>query len=177
MIPLSPATASTLIGDACDEIRHAHNKMWADINSKGVARPQWEPRFVAALCVCMGNVAATWKTTLLSAHPGHSVSVSAVFTHQTPQVEWPIGSPTRRCELADLLIAFIDRPAAKGFATLIQAKQSDSNSVTLSSTSEKTQYDLLSGRPVFDVVAKSAPASVNSDRPSKAKRSLAASVV
>jgi hypothetical protein len=45
-------------------------------------------------------------------------------------------------------------------AVLIQAKQSDTASTHLTTYSEKEQFDLLSGRPSFDVDARSAPAAV-----------------
>ena len=57
----------------------------------------------------------------------------------------------------------IDRRSGepKGYAVLIQAKLSTSGPVTLSTCSEKTQYDLLTTRPVFNVDAAASPKMVD----------------
>ncbi len=159
MIPLTPSQVSQLLTDACVQIEQSHNNAWIDISRNNIARRQWEPRFVAYLCGAMVDVAKCWRPTLQVVDPSLRLSVSAVFTHQTPCVKWQTG----RCELADLLIAFIDRTKSSptGAAILVQAKQSDTGTVTLIKKYEKTQFDLLSRRPVFDVDQKSAPCAVN----------------
>ena len=110
----------------------------------------------------MKDVAAAWRPALQTSHPGLQLNLSCVFTHQTPYVNWAnshAGFPRHRCELADLLIVFLDKKAAQpgGIATLIQAKQSDTGSVSLTNKSEKLQFDLLSSRPIFNVEGKAAP--------------------
>jgi hypothetical protein len=89
--------------------------------------------------------------------------MASVFTHQSPYVKWGSGTTRKRCELADLLLAVIDRTSssAGGVAVLVQAKLSTTGSVTLSTKSEKTQFDLLSTRPVFDVDSKAAPTQID----------------
>lgn len=108
----------------------------------------------------MANVARSWKSVFRASHPGLQLTVSVIFTHQSPYVVWTGGN---RCELADLMIAFLDRTAAqpRGVATLIQAKQSDTNFVTLTTVSERKQFELLSCRPVFDVEPATAPNGIN----------------
>jgi hypothetical protein len=107
----------------------------------------------------MGDIAKAWKPRIALINPKLRLSVSTVFTHQSPYVKWTTG----RCELADMLIAFIDRTstAGSGYATLIQAKQADGNPAKLTTHSEKSQFHLLSRRPIFDVDAANAPKSVD----------------
>jgi hypothetical protein len=159
LLSLTPSDASSLVADACAAIRQGHDDAWNDIVRNGVRRPQWEPRFVAHLCGAMVDVAARWRSTLRAAYPSVRLSATAVFTHQTPYVKWS----TNRCELADLMLAFIDRtaPTQNGTAVLIQAKQSDRRTIALSGRSEKTQFDLLSRRPTFDVDQSPAPTVVD----------------
>jgi hypothetical protein len=113
---------------------------------------------VAFLCAAMRGIARAWRPRICSISPGLTLNVSVVFTHQSPYVRWP----SDRCELADLLIAFVDKTSSPGwgYATLIQAKQADGSPVKLSTRSEQTQFHLLHKRPVFEVQAKSAPTSV-----------------
>ena len=105
MITLNTAQSAQFESDACTEIDNSHDLGWKDISSHSIPRPQWEPRFVAYLCAAMRDVARAWRPRIKHIHPGLSLRVSAVFTHQSPYVKWA----SRRCELADLLVAFIDK--------------------------------------------------------------------
>ncbi len=154
MIPLTSSQVSAFVADACAEIEKSHNDAWNDINtSPKLSRPQYEAQFVARLCAGASGIAAKWRPRIRKINPSLTLSFASVFTHQSPYVEWPPATHANRCELADLLIAIIDRtnPPGDGRAVLIQAKQSDTGTAHLTTPSEKDQFDLLSGRPVFDV--------------------------
>ena len=112
----------------------------------------------------MGTIVARWRPRLRPILGRNTrLTVEVIFTHQTPLVTWPPTVGTFTCELADLLIAFVDRTSSKqkGRAILIQGKQSDKQKLTLVSPSEKKQFQLLSTRPVFDLVAKGSPKNVD----------------
>jgi hypothetical protein len=151
---------ATLQKDACAEIQRWHDIGWHKIWPPGAAketvgRSQWEAYLAAHLCSSMVDVAAKWRPVVHAHNPSLRLSVSSVFTHQTPMVVWPPSGYARlgRCELADLLVCFIDRtriPQA-GSAILIQAKQSDTTSVKLSAPNERKQFELLSVRPPFRI--------------------------
>jgi hypothetical protein len=155
MIPLTSAQTAQFAFNACTELEQSHDVAWNRISSQRVTRSQWEAWFVAHVCAAMSDIARRWKPHIAQINPSLKLSVSSVFTHQSPYVKWPTG----RCELSDLMIAFIDRRTSpgSGFATLIQAKQGDHNPANLTSHSEKQQFHLLSARPTFDVDANSAP--------------------
>jgi hypothetical protein len=158
MLALTTAQVNLFVSDACFAIEKSHNDAWADIKSKAVPRPQWEPRFVAFFCAAMRDVANAWRSRIRAINPRLMLSVSTVFTHQSPYVRWASG----RCELADLLVAFVDKTStpASAYAVLVQAKQGDVNPLKLLSKSEKDQFHLLSKRPKFSVDASSAPTNV-----------------
>jgi hypothetical protein len=160
MISLTSLQASAFVSDACRQIENSHDDAWNDITTAGLNRAQYEAQFVARLCAGAANIAAKWRPRIKKINASLRLSFASVFTHQSPCVKW---STIHRCELADLLIAIIDRTTrpGTGIATLIQAKQSDTSSTHLTTHSEKEQFDLLSGRPTFDVDAKSAPSGVD----------------
>lgn len=89
--------------------------------------------------------------------------MSSVFTHQKPYVKWPNRvSKDPKCELADLLVAVIDRTGkSENIAILLQAKIASAGVVALKIPGEKKQFDLLSARPVFDVVKAHGPTQVD----------------
>lgn len=89
--------------------------------------------------------------------------MATVFTHQTPYVKWTSGGHKKRCELSDVMLVFIDRSASQphGVAALIQAKISTNIGISLTSKSEKRQFDLLSTRPTFDVDTTTAPTQID----------------
>lgn len=160
MITLNPGQALAFVSDACKEIENSHNDAWNDITIGKLSRSQYEAQFVARLCAGAKNIASSWRPRIRSINSSLRLSFASVFTHQSPCVKWPIN---HRCELADLLVAIIDRTSTPGtgMAILIQAKQSDTGSTHLTTHSEKEQFDLLSSRPTFDVDAKSAPPAVD----------------
>jgi hypothetical protein len=73
------------------------------------------------------------------------------------------GATKKQCELADVLLAFIDRTTGvpECYAILIQAKLSTTTTIALSNSSEQKQFELLSTRPVFDVTKSTAPKGVD----------------
>lgn len=143
--------------EAEGELFLSQAKAWQHIESAGIRRPSWEPLFVAHLCRSVAGLASRWAPIVRALDPTAAFSALSVFTHQSPYVRWPAG----RCELADLLVAIIDSRHGAGHAILLQAKQADNGSTSLSSGSEKTQFQLLTGRPVFDVDQKDAPGPVD----------------
>lgn len=155
--------ASRLHEVACNEIAGSHVDALNEITTGRLPSSQHESKFVAHLCRAMAGVAKAWKNELSVASTGHSLSMATVFTHQSPYVKWNAGTAIKRCELADILFARIDRTSnnPKGVAMLVQAKVSTSSSVTLSSRSEKNQFDLFSARPNFDVDAPLATRGIN----------------
>ena len=163
MIKLSSSNAATLERDACQVLENDHTAAWARILGLGIGRAQWEPHFVAQLCGSMAGVARKWRPTLRSSYPRLQLKASIIFTHQSPYVKWTSLAGAKRCELADVLIAFIDRTGSppQGAALLIQAKQSDSGRVVPTTSSEKKQFELLSTRPIFSVDAVAAPRTVD----------------
>lgn len=162
-IRVSSRVASRLHAVACDEITRSHVDALNEITAKKINASQWEAKFVAHLCRAMADVAKAWGGELAAAKTGLGLSMATVFTHQSPYVKWTSGSASRRCELADVLLAIIDRTASvpTGVATLIQAKLSTTGGVTLSSKSEKNQFDLFSTRPKFDLDAALAPKGID----------------
>ena len=162
-IRLSSRVASRLHGLACDEISRSHVDALNEITSKRINASQWEAKFVAHLCRAMADVAKAWGGELAAAKAGVGVSMATVFTHQSPYVKWKSGTINKRCELADVLLAIIDRTASTptGVAMLVQAKLSSTLSVTLSSRSEKNQFDLFSTRPTFDLDSALAPKGID----------------
>lgn len=164
-----------LQADACSAIEKWHDlglqKIWPGISwpptSAGacsIGKNQWEAHLTGHLCSSMIDVASAWRLELAKQNPTIKLSLTSVFTHLTPQVTWTASASQKTCELADLLICFIDRtaPTPGGSAILIQAKQYDTHFFTLTSSGERTQFDLLSKRPVFNVKASmSAPTGVD----------------
>jgi hypothetical protein len=139
MIRLSGSCASTLHSLACDEITQSHTAALNEITAKKVKTSQWEAKFVAQLCRAMSGVATAWGKELAAANIGGGLKMATVFTHQSPYVKWKSGAVTKRCELADVLLAIIDGRvgAPKGVAMLVQAKLSPTVSISLSSNSER----------------------------------------
>lgn len=142
----------------------SHFRACQKLGRRPLNRAQWEPHFVAHLCASMADVASVWRSILGASRPNLKLTLSSVFTHQTPCVTWtPTTGGSKRCELADLLIVMIDRSAVapSGIATLIQVKQSDTGHIRLTTRSEKTQFELLSERPVFNVDSTDAPKAID----------------
>lgn len=164
MIRITSQLASALRGYAFRATHQAYRNAGAKINNHKVTPSQKEAWHVAQLCASIRSLAQDWRRELTAELPNLTMSMSSVFTHQKPYVQSPKrlkGNP--RCELADLLVAVIDRRAnpGKGWAILVQAKLSGNEQVTLSTTSEQTQFKLLSQRLIFDVDADLSPAQVD----------------
>lgn len=160
---LSSSCTSNLHSLACDEITQSHAAALKEIASKNVNIGQWEAKFVAHLCRAMGEIAKAWQKELIAAQAGVQINMATVFTHQSPYVKWKDGATTKKCELADVMLAIIDRTAGvqKGFAVLVQAKLSTTRSVSLTNFSEQKQFDLFSARPVFDFFNTGAPKGID----------------
>lgn len=163
MIKLTSSQVKSFVGDACTEIERSHDYAWNDITTGTFDRSRYEAQFVARLCAGARDIAVKWRPRIRKISPSVRLSFASIFTHQSPYVEWPPVTHSNRCELADLLIAVIDRNSSPPFgrAVLVQAKQSDSGATNLTSKSEQKQFDLLSSRPIFDVDAVPAPRGVN----------------
>jgi hypothetical protein len=111
-------------------------------------RPQ-EPDFVAGLVVESAPLLHAALAAVLT-RSGVSVSMSAVFCHQTPRVEF--GLPRVACELGDLLYVFV-HTARDGRvwrnALLFQAKCS-ANQPYVVATSDADQLRLYTDWPEFE---------------------------
>lgn len=164
MIRLTGQLAFSLKHRARRAIRQACQAAANEIVNRPVPPGQHEAWHVAHLCASTHRIATSWRKEFNSTMPGISLSMSSVFTHQRPFVRWPYRNSTDpKCELADLMIAVIDRTgiSTKNHAILIQAKLSDTRTLSLKDPREKRQYDLLSRRPIFDVVSAGSPEQVN----------------
>lgn len=163
MISLSGGAMSRLHSQACKVITQSHDDAFNEIIARSIRPNQWENIYTAHLCRVMHQVARSWKAELAKAVPGLGLSMATVFTHQTPYVKWAAGANRKRCELADVLLVFVDRSSGvpQAVAALVQAKLSTTGGVSLSSTSERKQFDLLSTRPIFDVDAVGAPTQID----------------
>jgi hypothetical protein len=115
--------------------------------------PRSEVGFVAAVTLgAIGDIAAAWSP--LCVGHGFSLEISSVFCHAAPLVAFTSANGiSRRCELADLLIA-VDVITAGSFvrrATLIQAKMARAaGRVSVSGTSSGVQLDLYQNWYLFD---------------------------
>lgn len=164
MIRISSTLAAELRGQAFVATSTAYHAAEALIAKHKVAPSQREAWHVAQLCASVRQLASAWRSAIAAEVPRATLSMSSVFTHQKPYVKWTHSRSGRpRCELADLLIAVIDRRAApaKGVAILVQAKNSERGRVRLTTPSEQTQFELLSRRPTFDVDASPGPTNVD----------------
>lgn len=111
-----------------------------------------EPDFVAGLVIETAPFIYSTLHTILSPHKV-SVSISAVFCHQKPEVIF--GShPTASCELGDILFAYVHTPnvgPTKRNAILFQAK-STSHYPYIIKSREKEQLRLYTDWPDFEYV-------------------------
>jgi hypothetical protein len=164
MIRFSSTLAAELREHAYMATSAAYHDAEALIAKHKAATSQREAWHVAQLCASVRQLANSWRGAIAAEVPRTTLSMSSVFTHQKPYVKWTHSRAGRsRCELADLLIAVIDRRAApaKGVAILVQAKNAEGGRVHLKTTSEITQFELLSQRPTFDVDASPGPTKVD----------------
>jgi len=108
-----------------------------------------EPDFIAGLVVDSTPLIHSALNSVLSPHQV-SVSMSAVFCHQTPQVTF--GScPVASCELGDILFAYVHTPRVGPIlrnAILFQAKASSSQPYQIH-TGESDQLRLYLNWPDF----------------------------
>jgi len=158
---LSANLLANLRSDACAEILNTHNRALGAIAQHRPPSSQIEAWLTGFLCIGIGPLAVAWRTHFQQAGIGLGLNLASVFTHQTPHVRSRTNGA--RCELADLLLAVIDRTSVppQGIAALIQAKIPYQGQVRLTSPSEMDQFDLLSLRPVFDLVTPNAPSGID----------------
>ena len=163
MVRITSQLAAALRFHASIATHRAYRNAEIAIDSGKVTPGLKEAWHIAQLCASIGRMVPAWRRELLAEVPNATLSMSSIFTHQRPYVRWPNRNRhVAQCELADLLVAVIDRRAnpAKGIAILVQAKLSDGETVTLKSNEEK-QLHLLSTRPIFDVVRVTGPTQVD----------------
>jgi hypothetical protein len=146
MLALTSTLAAELRRACCREVHRAMRPLRA-INPD-------EPVLVAALNESTVDYATAWRKILSRDYPQLTLSAAAVFTHQTPRVTYA-GSQT--CELADQLIAIVDRRnqtkdvPAIGRAMLMQVKKAEKGAAAIRTTGDLKQLQLLSERPLFSV--------------------------
>ena len=156
MLKLTSTTAAELRTACCAIV---NDSIWRLM--RRLANPQ-EPAIVAALNQCTPLYTSRWRSILAKTHPDVSLSTAAVFTHLTPKVTLHVdaapGAGPLICELADQLVAVIDRRRqtaqrpAVGRAMLIQAKMAKHGEVHIG-RSDSTQLKLLAERPKFSVTS------------------------
>lgn len=158
MIKITSQLANRLKGHALIETHKAYLHAESFISKNHVNSRQHEVVYVANLCRSMSSLANAWRREFRRAGIGKTLSMSTVFTHQSPRVQWS----SNGCELADLLVAVVDNtiPMPKGIAVLIQAKLSQDGIARINNSSERKQYELLATRPIFNV-GKNGPQAVN----------------
>jgi hypothetical protein len=141
-------TQQLLVQSFHNAIVHGMNSTWMRCTKLGT-KPQ-EPDFVAGLV--LDSIPSICKSlnNALSQH-GFSVSVSSVFCHQTPKVNFSHNFPSGKCELGDILFVHIHRPQkgpVRRNALLFQAKKS-SKQPYLIPTREQHQLYLYENWPDF----------------------------
>lgn len=157
--------ALELVAEA--EILHQHNI--AVIEDARRIVKVGEPMFVARLCEALTAMARGWRSQLMTIDPAAQLSITSIFTHQTPYVRFPSGTTNpNRCELADLAVVLIDRSNSTKIASrcfFVQAKREDAQQVTLQNQGDLLQLALYTQRPTFDVVRKNAPVGITFPAP------------
>ena len=163
MLVLTGLVKKHLLREAGLATHCAYRSAEFDIQARGISPTQREAIHVAHLCREISIMAPSWRRELKLAIPGSTLTLASVFTHQTPYVSWTIKKTIKRCELADLLIAVIDRTTAspQGFAAMVQAKMSADGDIALKNSSELKQFELLTTRPLFDLEAYGSPKQVD----------------
>lgn len=123
-----------------------------------------ELKHIAAICHAMPKLVEKWNSLLNKNNQKQNlkIDVSSVFIDKSPIVSFQsqITSSQKNCELADLLIAVVDKSGGKNEAraVLIQAKmQSNTSLVSSKPNSNQLEYELLSTRPDFFIVDGSKP--------------------
>lgn len=115
-----------------------------------------EPDFVAGLVVDSTPLIYAALKAILSPHRV-SVSMSAVFCHQTPQVAFNTHTVASSCELGDILFAYVHTSklgTTKRNAILFQAKASANQPYQIHSE-EQNQLYLYKDWPDFEYVKSS----------------------
>jgi hypothetical protein len=155
MLQLTSTIAAELREVCCHEV----NRSVAPLLRRNLN----EPVLVASLNQSTVRYATAWRKILSREFPDIALSAAAVFTHQTPRVTWKTGSTShvasKTCELADQLIAIIDRRnqtedvPAVGRAMLLQVKKSEDGVAEIKTPGDLSQLQLLSERPLFSVTS------------------------
>lgn len=161
MVALNGAQKDALKLHAESAILAGHNDAWTRWQRGSF--PQAEPLFVGHLCSSLSDLAVPWRTELRRIDPAARLSISAVFTHQKPYVDFTVGGVRETCELSDLMVTVIDRTdpnAIQARCIFVQAKRDDAVTVRLAGAGDLKQLYLYTQRPLFNVVKKNAPKSV-----------------
>lgn len=147
---------------ASSEILTGHNTAWAGLRADFTK--QHEPFFVAHLCASLSRLAIPWGAELMQIDPNAYMSICSVFTHQRPYITYTNESDvTEQCELADVMIALIDRSDPSNVESkclFVQAKRDDSPTVTLNKNEDLVQLRLYQKRPPFNVLRATGPQSI-----------------
>jgi hypothetical protein len=146
---------AALVKLACRAFRKGHQSgMYARKNA--IVQPRaGEVIMVSHFCLSMMEAARVWNVELQRMGKPYELTVSTVFTHQRPYVRFKSATKKAGCEMADMLVVVVDRtlPDTRATAILLQAKLSDDHHVELMNDSEKKQFELFEGHPVFDMRA------------------------
>ncbi len=129
------------------EVAIRDSVLWAWANSTG--KPH-EPDFIASLVVNATPVFCKILNAVFAGQPV-SLSMASVFCHNKPTVGFKAGA----CELGDIL--FVHRHLSRsGNATnqslLLQAKMTDRQETTISSSGDRVQLSLYTDWPEFEYV-------------------------
>ena len=147
---------------AASEILHGHNTAWSSLRTSYTTH--YEPVFAAHLCASLSRLATPWGVALQQIDPTASLSISSIFTHQRPYVTFNSNGSAQQCELADVMVALIDRTNPSNTLSrciFVQAKRSDCPTITLIESNDLIQLHLYTNRPAFGVKRKNSPQNIS----------------
>jgi hypothetical protein len=118
----------------------------------GSGKKPEEPDVVAMMTLkSVPYIASNIKQLLISSKIG--ITISSIFCHQNPIVEFSVGNTAKRCELGDLLIVHVHRDKKNIFyrnALLLQVKRiADKKTFHKVTSKESIQLKLYKEWPIF----------------------------